>query len=288
MTLATGNPNQVSGWKIKLSYWYVSHKIQLRQAGIVLLMLTSILLYGYSIYKALMILVVEDKNFRQDLNVLSLNLIDYSYFRQANKPLDIQILSFDALGGKEGRYDFIASVQNPNEEWVAAEVDFQLISGTSVVAEKSSFIYPEETKYLAFFGEEVSAGFTPVIKINRIKWRRFNDFKEFGESRLRFEVSDIEFKPASSSGIRGDLPVSTLSFKIKNNTAFSYWHVGLYMALVNGNRPTAANFIKLDQFYSGESRTVDIRWYESLSSAGQVQVLPEVDILDAASYMPVE
>ncbi|NUM25445.1 MAG: hypothetical protein HUU49_02340 [Candidatus Buchananbacteria bacterium] len=288
MVLATGNPHQVSGWKIKLSYWYVSHKIRLRQALIVLLMLLSVLLYGYSLYKVLMILVVEDKNFKQDLSVLSLNLIDYSYFRQANKPLDIQILSFDALGGREGRYDFVAQVQNPNEDWVAAEVDFQLLSGTNVVAEKSSFIYPQEIKYLAFFGEEVSTGFTPVIKINRIKWRRFNNFAAYGEPRLRFTISDINFKPASSSGIRGELPVSTLSFQIKNDTAFSYWNVGLYMALVNGNRPIAANFIKLDQFYSGESRTVDIRWYESLGSAGKVEVKPEVDILNSDSYMPVE
>lgn len=287
MALETGNPNQVSSWKIKLSYWYVTHKVLLRQILVGFLILLNLALYSFSLYRVLTILVVEGKQFQQDLDVLTYNLIDYSYFRQANKPLDIQIASFDALGGKEGRYDFVAKVSNPNEEWVAAEVNFQLVSGTNVVAEKKAFIYPQEDKYVTFFGQEVDAGFRPVLKVERIKWRRFNSFAQFGEPRLRFEVSDVEFKSARESGIRGDLPVSTLSFKIKNNTAFSYWHVGLYMALVSGARPVAANFIMLDNFYSGETRNVTISWYESLSNSGQIEILPEVDILNAASYIPV-
>ena len=288
MALETGNPNQVSSWKIRLSYWYVTHKILLRQILVGFLILLSLSLYSFSLYKVLMILVVEDKQLNQDLNILTLNLIDYPYFHQANKPFDIQILSFDALGGKDGRYDFVAKVSNQNKDWVATEVDFQLISGTSVIAEKTAFIYPQEDKYVVFFGQEVDTGFVPVIKIDRIKWRRFNSFAKFSEPRLRFTISNTEFKSARESGVRGDLPVSTLSFKIKNDTAFSYWHVGVYMALVTGQRPTAANFIMLDQFYSGETKNVTISWYESLSNPSLIEVLPEVDILDRASYMPVD
>ena len=72
-------PNQVSIFKLKASYWYISHKLQLRQGLIIFLIILSLVLYSYSVYKVLMILLVDDRDFQQNLNYLPADLIDYSY-----------------------------------------------------------------------------------------------------------------------------------------------------------------------------------------------------------------
>ncbi len=279
---------QVSNFKLKVSYWYVSHKFQLRTGLIILLIIINLAFYSYSLYRFLVIYLVEGKNFQRDMNSLTANLIDYSYFNRVNKPQDLEILGFDVVDGREGRYDFIAKIKNPNLVWAAEQVSFQLIVNGEVVAEKESFIYPNEEKYVAIFGQEVSGGENPVLKIAQVNWLRYHDFESFSTQRLRFEVSDIEFKSAQESGIRGELPVSILDFKIKNNSAYNYWHVGVNMVLLSAQQVGGANYISLDQFRSGETRDVEMRWYESLPSINQVEIIPEVKISNPDSYMPVE
>jgi len=283
-----GQPNQVSSFQLKLSYWYVTHKLQLKKGLSILLIFFSIILYSYSIYRAAMILLVEDQGFKQDISLLSTDLIDYSSLRQINQPKELEILGFDTIGGKDDRYDFVALIRNSNSQWVARQVTLQLLVGQTVVAEKNSFIYPGEDKYIAFFGQKVSGYNNPVLNIAQVTWRRYRDFEELAGPRLKFEVSDIKFSSAKESGIRGDLPVSRLTFKITNASAYSYWQVGVYMILFSGGRPIGANYTSLDQFRSNEARDVDMRWYESLPSVNQVEVLPEVDILSPGSFMPVE
>lgn len=276
----------VSNFRLRVSYWYISHKLQLRQGLVISLILSSLIFYGFSTYRAVMLFLIESQSYQRDIASLTANYIDYAYFRQANKPLDLQILSFDATDGREGRFDFIAKIANPNPDFVASEVTVQLVAGSKVVAEKTGFIYPTEEKFIIIFGQEVSQGSNPILRIDQVKWRRYRNFEFFAQPRLKFNVSDIKFQPAGRS--RGSLPVSTLNFKITNDSAFSYWQVGVNMVLSTGQGVAAANFLALDQFLSGETRTVEMRWHERLSGISKFEILPEVDILDPASFMPVQ
>src|SRR3989344_893838 len=224
----SGQPDQISSFRLKASYWYVSHKLQLRQGLIVFLIVLSLILYSYSLYKALAIFLIDDRSWAQDLSSLTESPIDYSYFRQANKAQELELLSFESADGRQNRYDFIAKVFNPNADFVAEAVLFQLISGNEIIAEKTGFIYPEAEKYIAFFGQEILGEVNPILKIAKVNWRRVRGFESLSLARLQFEISDIKFKSARESGLGGDLAVSTLNFKIKNNSAFSYWQVGVY------------------------------------------------------------
>jgi len=281
-------PSKITNFQLKFNYWYVTHKLQLRKGLIVFLILLSFGFYTYSIYKAVVILFIDDENLKRELNYLSADSINYSYFHQVNQPKDLEILSFDSLSGRENRYDFVAKIKNPNPQWFAANVSFQLIAGGEILAEKNSFVYPGEEKYIAVFGQELDSFGSPTLKISNISWRRVHQFSDYAPPRLNFKTSGIEFKSAQDSGIRGELPVSTLNFKITNSTAYSYWQVGVFMVLLSGEDPIAANYLSLDQFRSGETRNVEMRWYESLPSVQQIEILPEVDIFSPASYMPVE
>lgn len=288
MAKANNSENFVSDFKLKFSYWYIIHKFQLRKLLIIFLIVFNISLFGYSIYRAIMILFIQQQDYTRMVYYLPNNPTDYNYFRQKNKPREIQIAAFEVIAGAENRNDFIIKLTNPNEKWVAKKVAVQLISAGGVVAEKTTFIYPQDSKYIAFFNQENTSPTGSLVRIAEVLWERYLAFSDFARPRLNFEVSDTEFKSAVESGIKGELPVSILKFKIKNATAYNYWQVGVYMILLSAQKVGGANFLALDQFRSGETRTVEMRWYEPLPPIYDIEIIPEVDILDSGSYMPPE
>jgi len=281
-------PGTVSNFKLKVSYWYVTHKLELEKSLVIFLIVLSVILYGYSLFEMLMILVVQNRGYQQDLYSLTSNSIDYNYFHQAARAQDLEITSFDVTSEQNGRADYIAKLINPNANFVARKVVLQLISGDRVAAEKTVFIYPKEEKYIAFFGQETKDIVSPAVKIASVNWWRVHQFEQFSQPRLQFDITDLEFKPAEELKIKGELPVSTLNFKITNNTAYSYWRVGVTMVLISVDQAVGANYLTLEQFKSGETRNVEMRWYESLPSVTQALVSSEVDLLDPGSYMPVQ
>lgn len=282
-----GQPEEVSGLGLKLSYWYVTHKPRLKQGLIIFLAALCLALYGFAVYR-LAVILINERDYQNSVRSLPQDLINYSYFREANRPKPLEIASFDITGGQDQRYDYVVKVRNPNLNYIASPVLFQLVSDSTVLAEKSGFIYPNEEKYFAFFGQAAAAGAGAAVRIAQVGWRRYMDFSDFANPRLRFSTSEVVFKSAQESGIRGELSVSTLNFKIANKSAYGYWHVGVYMILYNGSTVVGANYILLDQFESGEVRPVEMKWYESLSGVSRVEIVPEVDILDAAAYLPVK
>jgi hypothetical protein len=276
-------------WQLKLSYWYVTHKLLLRQGLAGFLILLSIGLYGYALYRGSIMFFIEQPRYLRMFAALPNDLIDYAAFRQHDQPRQLSIVDFASLPTVEGSYDFVALVRNDNQDWITKQATAQLVNGGAVVAEKAIFIYPGREYYVVFFNQaEVSPAGTQ-IRLSDIQWQRFQNFNEFGNPRLNFVITTTEFQPVTRTGLQGELPVSSLNFTITNDTAFSYWQVGLTMVLLTGGQGIGGvNFITLDQFRAGETRDVTMRWYESLPPIASVKIVPTVDILNPASYMPVE
>src|SRR3989344_4501740 len=217
MTAINDQTDGVSDFKLKFSYWYVTHKLRLKKGLIIFLILLNIIFFAYSIYKAVKILFFDDVYYRQAIASLPANTIDYQYFHQKNKPKDIQMVDYQITKGTEDRSDFIVKLFNPNDKFIAENIILQLVDSDSVIAEKNVFLYPGETKYAVFFNQKDTNLAGGQIRILEVDWRRYLNFSEFARPRLNFVVSDVEFRSARQAGIPGELPVSTLTFKIKND-----------------------------------------------------------------------
>ena len=208
------------------------------------------------------------------------------YFHEKNKPQDLEILGLDVIQGTENQYDFVVKIFNGNEKWVVRSAVAQLVNNNEVIAEKNFLVYPSEVKYVIFFNQAEANPNSSQIRIAKVGWRHYLKFADFAASRLDFEISEIEFKSPRDLNLGGKLPVSLLTFKIKNNTPYDYWQVGLYMVLLSSQKVGGANYLALEKFLSGQTRPVEMRWYESLPPVYEIEIIPEVDILNSASYMP--
>jgi len=284
----SSQPEKFTDFKLKASYWYVTHKFQLRRVLVIFLILLNVGFYGYSLYKASVMLFVEQPGYLALFRNFDQDLIDYQFFRQKNQPQPLAIGSFVALPGPAENFDLVVLVNNPNANWTVRQATAQLLSGGEIVAERNIFIYPGEEKYVVFFNQAQASPTASQIRLVDVHWQRQPNFSEFGPPRLNFSTSNVDFQPVTRAGGRGELPISSLNFTIANNSAYSYWQVGVYMVLLTGSGIGGINYIALDQFKSGQIRPVAINWYGLLPPISSVKILPEVDIFNPTSYMPVE
>jgi hypothetical protein len=282
---------------LKFSYWYLTHKILLRKLLIIFLIVLSVIFFAYAIYIIVLEFAVYGQNYNQVLVSLPQNLLNTGGYRALHEVKEPQVVNITVIAGTSERYDFISKIKNPNSDFLVESFDYQFITGNDDVdlskdksgpnpaRVKKGFILPGEEKYL------VDLSVTSKKRINQarlnivnIQWRRISDYATIQKEKLRFDIADVKFIPPVADG-SNKLPVSKVSFNAINKSAFNFWNIGFYVILFKGTAIAGANYVSIDQFLTGQTRPITVNWFEPLPDITQVQVVPEVNILDSSIYM---
>ena len=78
-----------------------------------------------------------------------------------------------------------------------------------------------------------------------------------------------------------------MSFDIQNNSPYSYWTIDVQVKIYNGGVPAGINHILVNQLKSGETRSMNLLWNNSLPTGASYEILPVVNFLDNQNIMPV-
>jgi hypothetical protein len=288
MFLGGDNP-KIADLQLKISLWFVTHKLLLKKILIGTLIGVSVLLYGFSIIGAVKILVYQKGDYEALMASLSLRNINYEIWREAQKPADLQLLELKILNSTEGRKDIVAMAKNPNSNFIIKKLKYQFVKGDEILAENETYLWLDEIKPLVAFGVEgVSNSSDVQLQVADISWWRIKkpqEFKDFIQSRLQFNIKDIKYQSPRQSPVNGKLPHSQVTFTVTNQSIFDYWEVGFYVILYSGTRIVGAHYIEEEQFKSLETRQVSVSWFNSLPSVNRVEVIPELNVLDQGVYM---
>lgn len=272
--------------QLAFGYWFVMHKPQLKRIGFGILVAFDAIMIGFGVWGLVNhYLVSWNRDFvvRRDLGR---SIVPHNTVVTLG-PEQLITKSVQVFQSSGGRYDFLAVLQNPSQDWYA-EFTYQFVSGSGTTPEARGFILPMEEKYMAQFAQEMmSLPRGAELYISDVAWQRVDrhvirDFEAWRRERTNFLVTDVEHKTVEAI----DRTVARTSFKIENRTAFGYWRLGTFVVLLRGSSPVAANFITLDQFDSGDVRELDVNWFESLPSSSTVDIRPEVNLFDPSAYLP--
>jgi hypothetical protein len=191
--------------------------------------------------------------------------------------------------GKE-KYDLVAKISNTNSNW-RVEFDYDFVVDGQALDTKSGFLLPNEEKFLLNLA--VDSKVKPrraEIEINNLRWQRIDphkipDYTVWHDERFNFVFEDVKFSPAV---VRDSLTISRASFSVKNATSYGFWNVGFYILLYRGSSIAGVTYVTISELGSGQTRPVEVSWFEPLSSVTQVKIFPEVNIFDEKVYMPVD
>lgn len=279
---------ELSERELKLGYWFVAHRHQLVKLGLASLILFSMLTYGYSIYKTVKFYAFEYDAFQQTIQGASETYLNVAGIHEANRILDLQVVSRQIIPASGGKIDIIARVSNPNTKWALKSFTYRFALGTKVYDTQTTFLLPGQERFLMLLNVEGSASGTPQLFIEEQKWRRVIQYEEWGPEHNKFTIANRQFSPARQGELSEQLPISEASAQITNASAYNYVNVDVQFALYSGNRVVAVNLVPLKDFQSGQTRTAAVRWSQVLPPVSLVEIIPLVNTLDQGAYQDFE
>lgn len=266
--------------KLGFGFWFVKNKKYLFIGLIAALILVSVIFYSkffYNLYDYIRY-TPEERKAREELSTISVN-------SGINKgATDLKQGTLNSFFSN-GAYDFVASVRNPNNNFFA-HVSYCFIDGDLELGCSSNIIFPEETKYLVSLANKLEKKPSNLkLVLKSIVWERidskvYGDFKTYYSDRSNLVISDIKFDSASSESSS-----NTLSFNVKNDSAYNYWEVPLTVLLYSGNNIVGVNTYVLYELMSKESRSINFSWPGFVSGVSKTEVITDLNILDTNNYI---
>jgi hypothetical protein len=273
----------LSDSKLKWGYWYVTHKVILRQILIYTLIFINLNLWLFAIFFVFKVYIFDNKAFAWAVDNFANSKVNYSIFNKANQPKLPKLSNISILKTSGNKYDLLLTINNPNPNWTT-RISGKFIIGEQEYEDKVISILGSDQKYVIEAGVEASSRITsPEFKINYIQWQRIrnrDEFNRFVKERSEFSINKITYHSPAELNLGTQVPVGGISFEIKNNTLFDYWLVNNKILFKRAGSVVAAHIIPLDEFRSGQNRLVDFRLFGNLVNISSVEVKPDIDIFD--------
>ncbi|TAK05383.1 hypothetical protein EPO33_05470 [Patescibacteria group bacterium] len=275
-------PDNLSEQQFQAASWYVEHKLQLKAALTVFLVVWCAAFGGYAIWGMVKLFLIEYPGYRQMQRDAGVNYVNFAALENA-RPIDVRTVQVFAAGA--GKADAVATVRNPNARF-AATFRYQFVGEGATPSELEGFLLPGEEKPLLSLGIPTQTSFRSArLEIRDVQWARLDaheipDWAAYRTARMALSGEEVVFTPAQTQG-----QVSRVTFTVKNASAYSYWNVRFIVLLYRGQSIAAVNAIDLSSLRTGESRPASVTWFENVPSVTKTEIRPEVNILDQSAFI---
>jgi len=271
------------------AYWFVVNKEKLKKGGLIALAVVAGILFLYGAGGMLWFYAYQ----YNELAKLQIDIadpkLDYSYLHEKNNPLPIEIGEARVLKTRADKFDVVVEVKNPNQSWYLSSFDYYFLVGNGSTEKKTSFLLPEEDRYLMELNWTSEENFSEAqIVLENLKWKKQSDFASLREKILKIVIDKADFIPAQKLGLAEEVTVSQAVFFAKNAGAYNFSRVDFSVLLFRGGSLVGATRTALEPFGSENESEVKVNFYHSIGSVDSILVAPEVDILNPDSFMAFE
>lgn len=268
--------------QIGIAYWFVTHKQMIKTVASVVLITGAIFLVALNLYLLIFNYGIYNQNYKDFLNSLVKMPQEYLNFRQAKLPQPISIVQINTLPNVNN-FDIIAEISNPNNYWYAT-FKYQFQIGNELTDLKPGFILPGKTKRLLDLNIEEGNAVSDLI-LSDIKWYKEINYPAIESEKLNFEVKNITVLTPSQLGLGEKVQISRVKFDVVNNSPFNYANVSLQIYLMSQGQVAAANQIYSGAIKTGETKSYQVNFFQTLPRINEVSIIPEVNILDPDSFL---
>jgi len=137
--METDSPSKL---KLKIAYWFVSHKILIKRALFFITLLALLIPVGYGIYGFIMHYATLGQY--NQMIASPGEPINYQIFRIKNQAKPLIINSAHVIKTGAGKFDLIAEVENQNEKWLIPKITYKFIAGNFTSETFEDFVLPAE------------------------------------------------------------------------------------------------------------------------------------------------
>lgn len=278
---------ELSGTDLKRYLWFTKNQVGLYRGLVTFLIAFSSFVFGYSLWNLGTYFASgywTDQKLYQELG----SFVDYTGAHNRYGAQPLQILSADAIDSGVGKFDEVAQIFNSNDRFIA-EFDyyFDFGGGVSTTRERATLM-PLENRPVGAFGLDGNT-FSGVgnLIIENVGWTRVSshevgNMQEFLDAHSKFTVSNVVF---TSSARENSANAHMISFNFTNESAFNYRAPKFLVGLYQGGALMGVIPWQTDDFYSLQTKSVDVRSFVTNFSVDQVQVYPLINWFDSDSFV---
>lgn len=267
----------VSDKDIETSLWYIRNKSKIKRIIIFVLIFTIAALFIFSIFSFVKILVNDSNDKNKEFATINWDLI-----RENNKAVDLEFISKDYISLGANKYDFVATVYNPNKEHVVYDITYKFTYNGISGKELHAFIRPEETKVLMDFNVGVSENIDLYdFQIVSISYKKTKQIDMKNLSYDNFSIENQVNNLINSENTNRNW----VEFDAKNISPYNFKKVAFNVILYLGEKIIAIDRIEEKNFYSNESRHIEASWFYKIPSYVSVVIVPEINIFDKTNYI---
>lgn len=205
--------------------------------------------------------------------------IPFAQIREQSAPQEIVVTTkqFVPIGEQKG--DVVAILSNPNDQWIAEKVVYEIFVDGVGQGEKAVFVLPTAQKYIFEFNRSTQSAVPSVdITIIDTSWVRVRD-----ASRLQRLSSLVVEDIVSENNF--ELDQFEVSGTLINDAGYGFWSLGMPIIVSRQDRIIGVHYITLDMVEGFDRRPFAASWPTTLSSAETVTVIPDVNVFDDRVYM---
>ncbi|MFA4873648.1 MAG: hypothetical protein WC659_07030 [Patescibacteria group bacterium] len=264
-------------WKLALAEYFARRKELLRRVVVFLFFLCDVAILAglwvtYINYSAG---VAQHTALEGSLND---TYVDIASYRASHKVLPLEVVQVESVEGAEGYGDIVAALRNPNEQWIADDVQVQFFIGTKRLPAVTTFLLPMETRIVASFRQQFRKGEVPRVELSSLSWWRMQGDPRLDISSLT--VQGYRYVPLGNGTTR-------LDFEVVNASPYSFWVVPVTIVAWQGQHIAAAYLTTLEQLTSGETRAASVAWQELLPQITRTTADIALNTLDPNILMPL-
>jgi len=267
--------NDISERRLDLAYWLLTHTEQLKKIALKVFIGFCIALWAAFFF----FLFTYLKDLPQD-KVIATGLIngspDLEKFFSEHKALPLNFSGAQTIYSGNNLYDFVALAQNSNLDRGVARLTYRFRAGNFSTPTNSVAILPNQKVYLLSLANKIPGGVSSAeLEIVAINWESWQHIQSITTPLI--DISELGWNNSGNWG-------SHLTFKAKNNSLFNIWEVVFQGVVSDGSQIVAVNQLTSEEFLTGEIRSMEMSWFNSLPANVKVEVVPMVRAYDPESF----
>ncbi len=265
---------------LKVNYWRLAHAKELMRWWVIVFLAIDVFVVVFAATNVGVYLLTSRRNAALILSIRD-DHVAYQQLRNQLAPQQLQVGNAQVLASGPGTYDILTRIENPNTQWAASKVGYTVSVDGAQVAEGDTYALAGRTAYVPIFAVQSKSKPNSVqFAITNITWQRVTS----GVSAILddFKVRDAAYvtHAISTGGTSGSVTAT-----VRNQGVHSFWRARFVVLLLNGSTIVGVRQVYIEQFRSLADRPLNVVWTSAPSGASQVQIIPDVNVLDKENFM---
>ena len=277
--------------ELQMASWWVKNRLMLRKLGYGSLIAVCAAFWGYVLWGFLDAYAISYPRESRITRDIAVNLQLLSSL-ESDRPQNLGLSDVGVFANTDNRFDMEVAVTNPNAQWWA-EFNYRFNLSGEDTPLRSGYVLPggEQHATEVGFKPTTRGGRSATFEIVNLRWHRVDpsmvgsSYPDFATQRQALEFRDLTYDTDLTVGNR---KVGQTSFTLVNNGAFGYWNLELFVRLYRGSLPVAISSLTVANLSPGEKRPMQIVWLDNPSSVSKTEIIPQVNLLDPAAYLPTQ